>query len=76
MYGGYAWMTNAVSAHTTNRRLPLLGGMGGYFVLALTAATALALATVPLDATVSPAAQIGALVVLLVLAIVLEKGWT
>src|SRR5438067_13002157 len=35
MYGGYAWMTNAVSANTTNRRLLLLGGMGGYFVLAL-----------------------------------------
>src|SRR5438128_5402377 len=31
MYGGYAWMSNAVSAHTTNRRLLLLGGMGGYF---------------------------------------------
>src|SRR4051812_45430099 len=35
MYGGYAWLTNAVSAHTTSRRLLLLGGMGGYFVLAL-----------------------------------------
>ncbi len=35
MYGGYAWMTNAVSAHTTNRRLLLLGGMGSYFILAL-----------------------------------------
>jgi low temperature requirement protein LtrA len=35
MYGGYAWMTNAVTAHTTQRRLLLLGGMGGYFVLAL-----------------------------------------
>ena len=35
MYGGYAWMTNAVSAHTSNRRLLLLGGMAGYFVLAL-----------------------------------------
>jgi low temperature requirement protein LtrA len=35
MYGGYAWMTNAVSAHTAARRLLLLGGMGGYFVLAL-----------------------------------------
>jgi low temperature requirement protein LtrA len=35
MYGGYAWMTNAVSAHTANRRLLLLGGMGGFFVLAL-----------------------------------------
>jgi low temperature requirement protein LtrA len=35
MYAGYAWMTNAVTAHTTQRRLLLLGGMGGYFVLAL-----------------------------------------
>jgi low temperature requirement protein LtrA len=35
MYGGYAWMTNAVSAHTLNRRLLLLGGMAGYFALAL-----------------------------------------
>jgi low temperature requirement protein LtrA len=35
MYGGYAWMTNAVTAHTTQRRLLLLGGMGSYFVLAL-----------------------------------------
>src|SRR5690349_21422278 len=37
MYGGYAWMTNAVSAHTANRRLLLLGGMGGYLVVALAA---------------------------------------
>jgi low temperature requirement protein LtrA len=35
MYGGYAWLTNAVSARTTLRRLVLLGGMGGYFVVAL-----------------------------------------
>jgi low temperature requirement protein LtrA len=35
MYGGYAWLTNAVSAHTITRRLLLLGGMGGYFALAL-----------------------------------------
>jgi low temperature requirement protein LtrA len=35
MYGGYAWMTNAVSAHNAIRRLLLLGGMGGYFLLAL-----------------------------------------
>src|SRR5881398_3690733 len=35
MYGGYAWMTNAVTAHTLQRRLLLLGGMAGYFVLAL-----------------------------------------
>src|SRR6266545_2247004 len=34
MYGGYAWMTNAVSAHTTNRRLLLLGGMGGRTLVA------------------------------------------
>ena len=35
MYGGYAWMTNAVSDHTTARRLVLLAAMGAYFVLAL-----------------------------------------
>ena len=35
MYGGYAWLTNAVSAHTISRRLLLLGGMAAYFVLAL-----------------------------------------
>src|SRR5919202_5030667 len=35
MYGGYAWLTNTVSAQTANRRLLLLGGMAGYFVLAL-----------------------------------------
>src|SRR5215208_6299377 len=35
MYGGYAWLTNAVTAHTTVRRLLLLGGMGGYFVMSL-----------------------------------------
>jgi low temperature requirement protein LtrA len=35
MYGGYAWLTNAVPAHTAARRLLLLGGMIGYFVLAL-----------------------------------------
>ena len=35
MYGGYAWMTNAVSAHTAARRLLLLGGMAAYLMLAL-----------------------------------------
>jgi low temperature requirement protein LtrA len=35
MYGGYAWLTNAVSSHTVARRLLLLGGMAAYFVLAL-----------------------------------------
>jgi low temperature requirement protein LtrA len=35
MYGGYAWLTNAVSAHTISRRLLLFGGMASYFVLAL-----------------------------------------
>src|SRR4051794_26964129 len=35
MYGGYAWLTNAVPADTRSRRALLLGGMGGYFVLAL-----------------------------------------
>ena len=35
MYAGYAWLMNAVSAHTISRRLLLLGGMAAYFVLAL-----------------------------------------
>src|SRR6266536_4378683 len=34
MYGGYAWMTNSVTAHTTSRRLLLLGGMGGRTLVA------------------------------------------
>jgi low temperature requirement protein LtrA len=40
MYGGYAWLTNAVSAHTVSRRLLLFGAMGAYFVLALSIPTA------------------------------------
>jgi low temperature requirement protein LtrA len=35
MYGGYAWLTNAVRADTAARRLVLLGGMAGYLTLAL-----------------------------------------
>jgi low temperature requirement protein LtrA len=35
MYGGYAWLTNAVAADRAARRLLLLGGMAGYLVLAL-----------------------------------------
>ena len=35
MYGGYAWMTNAVATDRAARRLLLLGGMAGYLVLAL-----------------------------------------
>ena len=35
MYGGYAWLTNAVSADTPPRRLLLFAAMGAYFVLAL-----------------------------------------
>src|SRR5438874_4290029 len=35
MYGGYAWMTNAVAADTAARRLLLLGGMAGYLIMAL-----------------------------------------
>ena len=35
MYGGYAWLTNAVAPDSPARRLILLGGMAGYLVLAL-----------------------------------------
>ncbi len=36
MYGGYVWLTNAVSADRASRRLVLLAGMAGFFVVALT----------------------------------------
>jgi low temperature requirement protein LtrA len=35
MYGGYAWLTNAVPADRASRRLLLLGGTAGYLVAAL-----------------------------------------
>jgi low temperature requirement protein LtrA len=35
MYGGYAWLTNAVSTRGLRQRAILLGGMAGYLVLAL-----------------------------------------
>jgi low temperature requirement protein LtrA len=35
MYGGYAWLTNAVAPQGVTRRLLLLGGMAGFLVLAL-----------------------------------------
>jgi low temperature requirement protein LtrA len=35
MYGGYAWLTNAVTVDQGARRVLLLGGMAGYLVLAL-----------------------------------------
>jgi low temperature requirement protein LtrA len=35
MYGGYAWLTNAVEPRGFGRRLLLLGGMAGFLVLAL-----------------------------------------
>jgi low temperature requirement protein LtrA len=35
MYGGYAWLTNAVTPDRGQRRFTLLGGMGAFLVLAL-----------------------------------------
>lgn len=35
MYGGYVWLTNAVAADATRRRMVLLGGMAGFFLVAL-----------------------------------------
>jgi low temperature requirement protein LtrA len=35
MYSGYAWLTNAVAPDRLSRRLPLLGAMAAYLVLAL-----------------------------------------
>lgn len=36
MYGGYAWLTNAVSTDRVSRPLVLLAGMAGFFLVALT----------------------------------------
>jgi low temperature requirement protein LtrA len=36
MYGGYAWLTNAVAPSSTTRRTLLLTGMAGFLVIALT----------------------------------------
>ncbi|MGZ6672527.1 MAG: low temperature requirement protein A [Solirubrobacteraceae bacterium] len=35
MYAGYAWLTNSISTRGLRQRAILLGGMAGYFVLAL-----------------------------------------
>ncbi|HSS59565.1 MAG TPA: low temperature requirement protein A [Solirubrobacteraceae bacterium] len=35
MYGGYAWLTNAISTRGLRERAILLGGMAGYLLLAL-----------------------------------------
>jgi low temperature requirement protein LtrA len=35
MYGGYAWLTNAVAPSSTTRRTLLLTGMAGFLVIAL-----------------------------------------
>jgi len=35
MYGGYAWLTNAVATDRVGRRVTLLGGMAGFLVIAL-----------------------------------------
>jgi low temperature requirement protein LtrA len=40
MYGGYAWLTNAVPARGTRVRALLFGGMCAYLVMALTVPTA------------------------------------
>jgi low temperature requirement protein LtrA len=40
MYGGYAWLTNAVAPTSTTRRTLLLLGMAGFFVVALAAPAA------------------------------------
>ncbi|MEU8124508.1 low temperature requirement protein A [Spirillospora sp. NPDC049024] len=40
MYGGYAWLTNTLTPTTTGRRLLLLVGMAGFFMVALATPTA------------------------------------
>jgi low temperature requirement protein LtrA len=36
MYDGYAWLTNAIATDLVRFRLLLLGGMGGFLVMAMT----------------------------------------
>jgi low temperature requirement protein LtrA len=40
MYAGYAWLTNEVAPDRIARRLLLLGGMGGFLIIALAIPTA------------------------------------
>ena len=40
MYDGYAWLTNAIATDLVRFRLLLLGGMGGFLVIALAIPTA------------------------------------
>lgn len=40
MYGGYAWLTNMTAPTTQGRRLLILVGMGGFFMVALATPTA------------------------------------
>ncbi|MQY04956.1 low temperature requirement protein A [Actinomadura macrotermitis] len=40
MYGGYAWLTNTLAPTTTARRLIILTGMAGFFLVALATPTA------------------------------------
>jgi low temperature requirement protein LtrA len=42
MYDGYAWLTNAIATDLLRFRLLLLGGMGGFLVIALSIPTAYA----------------------------------
>jgi len=42
MYDGYAWLTNAIATDLVRFRLLLLGGMGGFLVIALAIPTAYA----------------------------------
>lgn len=40
MYSGYAWLTNMMAPNTATRRLIILVGMGGFFMVALATPTA------------------------------------
>ena len=40
IYDGYAWLTNAIATDLLRFRLLLLGGMGGFLVIALSVPTA------------------------------------
>jgi low temperature requirement protein LtrA len=66
MYDAYAWLTNAIATHHLRHRLLLIGGMGGFLVIALAVPNAYSSTGVALG--------LGFLVVVLLHAVMYARG--